>query len=347
MIFKPGFDLGRFCFRLRRSGLAASLAVLAGVAGSPWAALRAGEEPEVLRAIDYLPRIADLMGEELVYRGRIFKGGLSMDVGEAVFRVLPGDEPGTVKLAAEAEGGKLGYTLEATTVTLLEMPSGRPIVSTFEQRGSENREKRFLFRPGHVFYLKKKHCKDPNCGDPNHMVDKVHWAGGVVPWGTERVHCPGCDNPAHFVWTQREHFTVKDAYMDPLACIYAARGVPFEVGGAKAVFPIVQDHDLWSVEVRAVGREAKEVDAGTFACLQVSVEPKPASEGAEIKDEFQGVFGIQGSIQIWIDERTRIPVLVRGSIPFAFMTLHAEVILKEIRSRPAGPTPASAKEEEK
>jgi hypothetical protein len=57
----------------------------------------------------------------------------------------------------------------------------------------------------------------------------------------------------------------------------------------------------------------------------------------EPKDDkgFQGLFGIQGSVRIWMDVETGVPVLISGELPVPVLkTLEVNVKLDRFRGTP-------------
>jgi hypothetical protein len=117
-----------------------------------------------------------------------------------------------------------------------------------------------------------------------------------------------------------------------------ARSASFTVGSSFVV-PVVQDRDRWQVTVTALEEDRIKVKAGTFDCVIVALDPKNVGDDKK-KTRFTGLFGINGTIKIWIDKRTRLPVRILGSIPFAFMDLNCEVRLRKISARPLAQTRA-------
>lgn len=270
------------------------------------------------------------IGERLTYRGSVTKAGVTSSVGTVVFRVNQNARH-EVTLEARARGNKFGYSLDSKIKTLFRPGEKHPASQFFTQKGSERREKKLLFQSDGTQYWKKKHCKDKNCTNPAHRVKKVNWVGGVLPWGRKKQHCTDshCGHFEHRVWKLRHSHPVDAERVDLLTAVYRARNLDFTIGAPAHVIPIVNDRDLWDIKVRALKREKVKVAAGTFDCVQLSLEPTPAS-GQKLKKEFKGLFGMNGAIQIWIDEKTRRPILVKGQVPFAFLNLHARVELAKI-----------------
>ena len=109
------------------------------------------------------------------------------------------------------------------------------------------------FQKKRILYLKKKHCDDPDCRDPKHMVKKTTW-WGPVPTGSKIVHCDGCKDLAHYVWKVRGRHEVTTPFLDMISALFVSLSCEFKVGAAFTV-PVVQDRDRWNVVVTPVKEE--------------------------------------------------------------------------------------------
>lgn len=279
-------------------------------------------------------------GETLVYRGRVKKAGLTFDIGRAFLRASHDDE-GRPFLEARAHGEKFGYELNTRITSMLEEVTLRPAVHLVAERGTERRTKKLVFREGGADFVRLKHCKDEDCEDPAHFIKQANMRGGLIPWGTEQVHCgdADCKHREHYEWRTRLEHDYEVPYFDLLSAVYLARQVEFSPGAEPVVIPIVNDKRRWSVKVHARRTKRMKVAAGTFDAVEVILEPAAAdtarakSEGDEDDagdEKFQGLFGLNGAIQIWLDRETRRPIKIEGSLPFAFLDLHAEIELERI-----------------
>ena len=283
--------------------------------------------------LERLPLIKTRIGEQAQYHGYVFKGPIRVHVGKATFTVeeRKGNDPAVI-LRGVAKGGKFGYNVRMEVETTLDPESCLPRSSFSQKTGSERRFERYLFQKGSIMYFKKKHCKVKGCTNPAHMIKKTKW-WGPFPSGTEVVHCPGCKNLKHYVWRLIYHHKVSTPFLDMISALFAARNCDFDVG-ASFVVPLVQARDRWDVTVTVAKEERIKVKAGTFDCVQVILQPKNVGDRKNVKGKFAGLFGIKGSIKIWVDRKTRIPVRILGTIPFAFMDLHAEVCLRKFVPAP-------------
>ena len=313
-------------------------------------------DESVVPTLEYVP-----FGETLIYRGRVRKAGLSFQAGRATLRAKF-DGEGNPILEARAFGEKFGYQLNTRIASTLDATTLRPTLHLTEERGTERRTKKINFLGNGADFIRLKHCKKEGCTDATHQVKqaKMH---GPIPWGTEHVHCTDtdCKNRAHYFWQTRTEHRYEGDYVDLLSAIYMARQIEFDPASDPIIIPIVSDTRRWKVRVQAKMQKRIKVAAGTFDAVQLTLEPLVADEGEE-KEKFRGLFGLNGSIRIWVDRESRRPILIEGSLPFAFLELHAEIELERIELNeeiaqaaakryavrvPSGPEPASAKTPEK
>ena len=113
-----------------------------------------------------------------------------------------------------------------------------------------------------------------------------------------------------------------------LTAVYYARTLDFGAIGSTSTIPVVNDRDRWRVRVKVLKRGKITVKAGEFEGVQVVLEPEAVSEDAS--EEFEGLFGLNGSIEIWMDAKTRRPLKISGQIPFAFTNLTCKIELTEV-----------------
>ena len=98
-----------------------------------------------------------------------------------------------------------------------------------------------------------------------------------------------------------------------------------------------------------LGRKAiQETPAGRFSAVQVLLtaerhpdEPEPESDK---KEKFSGLFGLKGTIQLWVDRKTGVPVRIMGEVPAGPITLDADILLtgfigtpRNFKALPKGP----------
>ncbi|MFQ5653453.1 MAG: DUF3108 domain-containing protein, partial [Planctomycetota bacterium] len=207
-----------------------------------------------------------------------------------------------------------------------------PIEYHYVQRGSEQREKKLVFSENGAQYWKLKHCRLKGCTEREHEVKKVRWKG-IFPWGTKRVHCDArhCRVPEHHIWVLRQEHRFERPYFDLLTAIYTARQISLVPGSAGTTVAVINDGDRWLVKVTARREKRLQVRAGTFDAVELILDPV-SEEGTDVNEKFSGLFGLNGSISVWVDRKTNRPILVKGTLPFAFMDLQATVELTEVSS---------------
>ncbi len=239
-------------------------------------------------------------------------------------------------IKAVAKGGYAGYEL-TQTLTASHLSQEWPhILYKDMQRGSENRERelRIGILEGVLTadYRSDRHC--PGCTDRGHFVDSV-WA-----WG-DPYHCKKCKLAEHRIWRDPVHRQVPEGAIDMLSAVYVARAM-VQLDVKQTSFPIVDQQKVWRVNIEKGATRWQDVPAGKFECAQMMLtaglepgEPKP--EGNPSK--FQGLFGIQGTIRIWFDAKTGVPVLIQGSLPIPVPLvgdLDISVQLKSFQGTPTG-----------
>ncbi len=311
--------------RLAWLGAAAGAALLSGVP--------AGAHDEVVEA----PKPVLRGGERLHYAASAWKAArfLGCDVGTAILSVETGrDGCGRpfARIVAKASGSALGHSMDATVVTTLDPATGRPTRYEDENRGSSPGAHLLAFSADGIRYFKRKHCN--GCCDDRHFVTESR--GGFLGIGSRevRVHCreTHCAEPAHREWRLRHEHEADPLAADPLTILYRARALDLRVGGPARTLRVVVGHGVFDVEVRAVRCEKVTVPAGTFDGLKLALVPRPAC-GTPATARFQGLFGLCGEIELLVDRETRIPLVIRGTVPMG-VDVNAEVVLTRIEESP-------------
>lgn len=267
-------------------------------------------------------------GEELDYRARVWKGFqfLGAEVGGAKLTIAEERYEGrpSWRFEAQASGGAFGYDLDSDVTSYLARDDGEPLHYKYSQKGSDVTEKRLEFAPGKIEYWKRKHCDGKDCHDPDHFVADKHG----------RHHCDkdgDCDLPSHQVWRKRwEHVGQGSAY-DVLSAVYLARSLDLTPGKVRTL-RIVEGDQIFDVDIQATHEEWVRTDAGSFETVCIALNPRFVSgDPPKKKANFRGLFGLSGTIRIWIDKATRTPVRIRGTIPVG-IDLNGQVDLVGRRS---------------
>jgi len=262
---------------------------------------------------------------------------LSARVEPYVPGLLASKEPGAPRewmasIESVATGSHLGYTLREELKTRL-LPQVFPrIYYTDVQSGSENRRKELKLgtQDGKSVdvYRNDGHCK--GCNNREHFIDSK-WL-----WG-KPSHCDGCKRGEHRVWRPATTRAVPEGTLDMLSAVYLARGMVRE-GRAQQTLSMVDGLKLWNVELNQGERKRIEVPAGKFDCVEVRLKSALPPGEPPPKDGFEGLFGLKGTIQVWLDSRYGVPVQIQGEFPIKLLssTLDVFVQLKGFRGSAKG-----------
>ena len=130
--------------------------------------------------------------------------------------------------------------------------------------------------------------------------------------------------------------------LDMLSAVYLARTL-VRNGLDEVTFPVVDRQKVWEVTLARGKTKQIETEAGTFECELVNLATRFLVEENEQEPEskssqFSGLFGIQGTIQIWMEKNSGVPVLIEGELPVPLPLvdkLDVRVVLKSFRGVPA------------
>jgi hypothetical protein len=210
-----------------------------------------------------------------------------------------------------AKGAHFGYELRHTLETRF-LPGPWPrLLHKDEQRGSENRNREMKLGADAggqwIEFRSDTHCG--GCQGSEHMVR------GLFTW-QDPSHCRKCKRLEHRVWEQPKRLEAPDDALDMLAAVWLARGM-VKGGVERAVFPIADRHRLWEVAASIGKASVITVPAGRYSCRPVSLGTSllRAAPGDKPNAHFQGLFGLQGALRIWLEEKTGTPVLIEGDLP--------------------------------
>jgi hypothetical protein len=123
-----------------------------------------------------------------------------------------------------------------------------------------------------------------------------------------------------------------------LAAVAIARTMIAE-GRTEASFPMLDRDKLWDVTVRAEKLANVTTPAGTFLCREVKLltaRPPGEPDGDE---KFKGLFGIHGTIKIWLHGETGVPVLIHGDVPLGPWDVSVDVSLRSYSGTPPAFSP--------
>ncbi|MFN0008429.1 MAG: DUF3108 domain-containing protein [Planctomycetota bacterium] len=286
-------------------------------------------------------------GEELEYVvevdvglfGDIDAGRVTLSAGNEPYVAglpAPGEKPRTEAprrvgwLRTQARGAYLGYELKHD-IESRHLPQEWPAaISRDTQAGSESRrrELKLGLREGKptASYRNDGHCK--GCRSPEHFVEST-WA-----WG-EPYHCKKCKRGEHRVWREPVQREVAPGSVDLLTAVYLARSM-IRQGREESTFPVVIKQRQWIVTVTRGPTRKIETPAGRFQCALARLDTQiPPGEPPTDKGKFEGLFGLQGTIKIWMEVTTGIPVQISGELPVPVIgTLDVNVRLRAYQGAP-------------
>lgn len=265
------------------------------------------------------------LGERLVFEATVEWKGAQVLVGHLELASFQEDLETTI-LHARGKGERFGYLIDQQITSRLDRMTGQPIEYINVQRGSEYHTKKLLFENGSISYKKREHCRKSDCSHPKHNIAEVSWKG-PIPWGTKDQHCDDkkCGNPTHESWVVKKVHQVDEPYVDLLTSIFVARTAKFPSDDETIIIPAINDDSRWFVEVKKLQTKEITVKEGTYEAIELSLSPL-SSDGNE-KKRFKGLFGIHGTLRVWIDSISRKPLLIQGTLPVSVLDLKARIEL--------------------
>jgi len=234
------------------------------------------------------------------------------------------------ELVAFAKGGNSLYYLEEERKSLL-LPQDWPrIKHTSVQTGTENRKREQELGLGEEAWFTRFRA-DHHCGG---CELKQHFVEPTWAW-QDAEHCKKCKRAEHRVWREWQERPLPEGSVDMVTAVTLGRSMLL-LGEREMRFPLIDEEELWELTIRTGRSERIEVDAGRFDATEILLETRPAP-GEDAKPEnFKGLFGIHGTVSIWFDSKTGVPVRISGTVPLGPFTLDARVELDSFRGTPAG-----------
>jgi len=246
------------------------------------------------------------------------------------------DEERTLEQAlvsARARGEYQVYTLDETIRTAFRPLAWPRLHHESIQRGTESRRRELKLglrdAQGSSSYRSDAHCK--GCKNDAHFVDPTFF------WN-ERAHCDGCKAGTHREWREPTTQQVPEGAVDMIAAVLLAR-TAIAQGKSGASFTLVDRDELWEVEVARGKLLTRKVVAGQFEAVEVQLTTRPPEGTLGRDDDFRGLFGLHGSISIFMHPTSGVPVEISGRIPAGPFDLDVMIELESYRGTPASFAP--------
>ena len=283
-------------------------------------------------------RLAFYVQVDLAIVGKIRAGSFVITSRVEPFRTglpRPGEkaDPDAKKqgyIQAKAAGGAAGYKLDHLIDARI-LPQEWPRVQVRDyQSGTENRRREVKYgsRNGEPmsWYRRDSHCD--GCERHEHFVKAIIG---------RKKHCNGCKRGQHRDWDAPKVQAIPAGALDMISAIFLAREL-VRTETERVEFPLLDKYTWWDL-VMVLGEKADvTVPAGTFACRAVKLDPKTPPNGEKGK-EFKGLFGIHGTLSIWLHETTGVPVMIEGIVPLGPLDLDVAIQLAEFQDTPEGFAP--------
>lgn len=238
-------------------------------------------------------------------------------------------------IMSHASGSYGGYHLDHELRSRLLPQTWPRVFYTDTQSGSENRRRELKLGEldGALTATSRSdgHCK--GCQNPEHFVEST-WA-----WG-KPSHCAKCKAAAHRVWKAPVRRTIPAGTVDMLSAVYLARSLVTD-GRATTTFTLIDKQTLWQVNLARGKRRRIATPAGTFDAQEIKLSTSVPRGETRDSTGFEGMFGIRGTIQIWLEANTGVPVLIEGELPVPVIgSLDVRVELEKSRGTPPSFAPA-------
>jgi hypothetical protein len=266
--------------------------------------------------------------EKLVFRAHVGVGFLEASVGKVTLksRVDPyrrsillggkkdddGPQPETARITAHAAGDYAFYSMDATIETLVLPQEWPSTVYRYISGGS----------------------------DPKRRESLLGVRDGVTATSFRQDTHKGAP-PGTRIWKAPKEREIPEGSVDMLSAVFLVRTLIQEEHQVLR-FPLLDKLRVWQMRVRRGQRGKVETGAGTFDAVEILLEPDfyPGEEiENEKKERFEGLFGIHGSIHLWVDRKLGIPVRIQGDLPIGPITLKIDVVLESYEGTPAAFAP--------
>ena len=135
------------------------------------------------------------------------------------------------------------------------------------------------------------------------------------------------------IWKDPEWLEVPEGGVDMLTAVFLCRRL-VELEVDELTFPLVDKDEVTKLTLRRSGEKRVQTEAGSFDAVEVLLLPEPWTEdgqtaGDEANDagDFKGLFGLKGSIHLWVEKHSGVPLVIAGDLPAGPFTLGVDVRL--------------------
>ncbi|MFT5285630.1 MAG: hypothetical protein ACI8TQ_001795 [Planctomycetota bacterium] len=209
-------------------------------------------------------------------------------------------------IKAHAYGEHLFYTLDATLEARHQPTDWPQIVYRSKQGGSEVRRRELL--------VGVKEGKSQS----SYRRD----TGAGAPRGTR-------------IWRDPVVRDVPATALDMTSAVYLVR--TFIASGLETTnFAVIDKDELWDMRLSLGASMRQKTPAGIFDTVEVILVAIPyEGEEKREKKKFEGLFGLHGSIHLWVDRAAGVPIRIMGEVPAGPLTLDVDITLMSFKGTPS------------
>ncbi len=244
----------------------------------------------------------------------------SLLLGEPKGGDPPAGEVASIRL--RAKGDYAWYEVKSTLETRLYPFEWPRIVYSSVSEGSETRRREVQVGTSEL--------------PAAQTADPVREGKTIGPIASYRRDTDDGAPPGQRIWREAAYRAVPEGTLDMLSAVFMARTLIRE-GHESLRFPLIDKTRVWELTLSRGEERRMETGAGTFEVVEVVLTPRPYPGEVieqEKLDKFEGVFGIKGSIHLWVERHTGIAVRIQGDLPVGPMTLGIDVVLSKYSDTP-------------
>ncbi len=146
------------------------------------------------------------------------------------------------------------------------------------------------------------------------------------------------------IWREADERNVPADTLDMLSAVFAFRTL-IRSDQEELVLPLLDKDCLWQLTLKRGDERRIKTAAGTFDAVEMVFVPAPWPEEdieEDSQESFEGLFGMRGSIHVWVEKKTGVTVRIQGELPAGPFTLGVDVVLDAYEGTPADFAPIGA-----